>query len=86
VRLVLGVALGAALPSVLSTGGADRTVFALFLEVAMCVSAIPVIAKTLRQRRRGQRWPWRQVPGALPDQGAGPAELRLPDLTGVAGW
>jgi Kef-type K+ transport system membrane component KefB len=35
------------LPASLLSAGADRTVFALFLGVAMCVSAIPVIAKTL---------------------------------------
>lgn len=44
-----GLGLGAAflLPSGLVPDGVNRTVFALFLGVAMCVSAIPVIAKTL---------------------------------------
>ncbi|MCT9935405.1 cation:proton antiporter [Planotetraspora sp. A-T 1434] len=46
VPLVLGVGTGL-LPSPLTDGSRDRTVFALFLAVAMCVSAIPVIAKTL---------------------------------------
>ncbi|MGW2950985.1 cation:proton antiporter [Streptomyces eurythermus] len=47
VPLALGVAAGFVLPLSLLSGGADRTVVALFLGVAMCVSAIPVIAKTL---------------------------------------
>jgi Kef-type K+ transport system membrane component KefB len=47
VPLGLGVATGYALPAALMPGTVDRTVFALFLGVAMCVSAIPVIAKTL---------------------------------------
>ncbi|WP_235854435.1 cation:proton antiporter [Nonomuraea aridisoli] len=47
VPLLLGVAAGLALPATLIGPGADRTVFALFLGAAMCVSAIPVIAKTL---------------------------------------
>lgn len=45
--LGLGVATGFLLPSSLLPGGTSPTVFALFLGVAMCVSAIPVIAKTL---------------------------------------
>ncbi|MFD9407291.1 cation:proton antiporter [Streptomyces sp. NPDC059989] len=45
--LGLGVATGLLLPSSLLPGGTDPMVFALFLGVAMCVSAIPVIAKTL---------------------------------------
>lgn len=49
VPLGFGVATGFLLPiSLLSeTESSDRLVFALFLGVAMCVSAIPVIAKTL---------------------------------------
>ncbi|MEU3411671.1 cation:proton antiporter [Streptomyces sp. NPDC006658] len=47
VPLAFGVAAGFVLPLSLLSGGADRTVVALFLGVAMCVSAIPVIAKTL---------------------------------------
>ncbi|WP_412745796.1 cation:proton antiporter [Krasilnikovia sp. MM14-A1004] len=46
VPLALGVAAGYLLPTAY-LGGTERTVFALFLGVAMCVSAIPVIAKTL---------------------------------------
>jgi len=47
VPLGLGVACGLLLPvGVLSTSG-DRSVFAAFLGVAMCVSALPVIAKIL---------------------------------------
>jgi Kef-type K+ transport system membrane component KefB len=43
----LGIGLGFPLARLLHTGTADTQVFALFLGVAMCVSAIPVIAKTL---------------------------------------
>ncbi|GAA2215309.1 hypothetical protein GCM10009850_107760 [Nonomuraea monospora] len=46
IPFALGVGAGL-LPSPLAAGSPDRTVFALFLGVAMCVSAIPVIAKTL---------------------------------------
>ncbi|WP_221349903.1 cation:proton antiporter [Streptomyces beigongshangae] len=45
--LALGVGLGYLLPKSLHAPGADPTVFALFVGVAMCVSAIPVIARTL---------------------------------------
>ncbi|WP_245966828.1 cation:proton antiporter [Sphaerisporangium album] len=48
VPLALGVATGYLLPASLLGEGTDPTVFALFLGVATCVSAIPVIAKTLR--------------------------------------
>ncbi|MGP3953419.1 cation:proton antiporter [Streptomyces sp. 7N604] len=47
IPLALGTATGYWLPRSLTPDGADRTVVALFLGVAMCVSAIPVIAKTL---------------------------------------
>jgi Kef-type K+ transport system membrane component KefB len=47
VPLALGVAIGFLVPGSLLAAGADRTTFACFLGVAMCVSAIPVIAKTL---------------------------------------
>jgi Kef-type K+ transport system membrane component KefB len=47
VPLGLGLALGLAMPGSLLARSGDRMVFALFLGVAMCVSAIPVIAKTL---------------------------------------
>jgi Kef-type K+ transport system membrane component KefB len=47
IPLGLGITAGYLLPSSLLTAGSDRTTFALFLGVAMCVSAIPVIAKTL---------------------------------------
>ncbi|MDH6139481.1 Kef-type K+ transport system membrane component KefB [Kitasatospora sp. GP30] len=42
--LALGVGLGLLLPA---SGHTDHAVYAAFLGVAMCVSAIPVIAKTL---------------------------------------
>jgi Kef-type K+ transport system membrane component KefB len=47
VPLVLGVAVAFLLPATMLGGRSDRTVFALFLGVALCVSAIPVVAKTL---------------------------------------
>ncbi|MFF4416098.1 cation:proton antiporter [Streptosporangium sp. NPDC001559] len=47
VPLGLGIGAGFLLPRTLVPEGTDITVFALFLGVAMCVSAIPVIAKTL---------------------------------------
>ncbi|WP_242614323.1 cation:proton antiporter [Actinomadura roseirufa] len=47
VPLVLGVACGLTLPGSLFAAGAERGVCVSFLAVAMCVSAIPVIAKTL---------------------------------------
>ncbi|MFG1991011.1 cation:proton antiporter [Actinoplanes sp. NPDC048988] len=45
--LALGVAAGFLVPAALLTETSDRGTFALFLGVAMCVTAIPVIAKTL---------------------------------------
>jgi Kef-type K+ transport system membrane component KefB len=47
IPLGLGIGAGYLLPKALVPDGTDITVFALFLGVAMCVSAIPVIAKTL---------------------------------------
>lgn len=47
IPLGLGVALGFGVSGALMGEGAHRGVFALLLGVAMCVSAIPVIAKTL---------------------------------------
>ncbi len=47
VPLGLGIGAGYVLPKMLIPEGTDSTVFALFLGVALCVSAIPVIAKTL---------------------------------------
>lgn len=45
--LALGVWLGFALPGSLRPSGADPTVFAWFIGVAMCVSSIPVIGRVL---------------------------------------
>ncbi|MFE9749096.1 cation:proton antiporter [Saccharothrix saharensis] len=45
--LGFGVGVGLLLPSDLLSGDKGELAFALFLGVAMCVSAIPVIAKTL---------------------------------------
>lgn len=47
IPLASGIAVGLALPASLLAPGGDRMVFALFMGVALCVSAIPVIAKTL---------------------------------------
>ncbi|CAL9674490.1 Na(+)_H(+)-K(+) antiporter GerN (plasmid) [Streptomyces sp. enrichment culture] len=47
VPLSLGIGLGYPLAGLMPTGSADTYVFALFMGVAMCVSALPVIAKTL---------------------------------------
>ncbi|MFD0395836.1 cation:proton antiporter [Streptomyces nogalater] len=51
VPLGLGVGTAFLLPAALVPDGTERGVFALFLGVAMCVSAIPVIAKTLMEMR-----------------------------------
>jgi Kef-type K+ transport system membrane component KefB len=52
VPLSLGVATGLLVPASLTANGrSGHWVFALFLGVAMCVSAIPVIAKTLSDMR-----------------------------------
>ncbi|WP_440103075.1 cation:proton antiporter [Streptosporangium sp. H16] len=51
VPLVLGVGIGFLAPSEMIAEGVDHTVFALFLGVALCVSAIPVIAKVLMEMR-----------------------------------
>ena len=45
--LALGIAAGFVVPAALLTDDTGRGTFALFLGVAMCVTAIPVIAKTL---------------------------------------
>ncbi|NUT90768.1 MAG: cation:proton antiporter [Saccharothrix sp.] len=47
VPLGLGVGAGFVLPAAMLGPAAERPVFALFLGVAVCVSAIPVIAKVL---------------------------------------
>jgi Kef-type K+ transport system membrane component KefB len=47
IPLGLGFASGLLLPAALFPGSTHRPVFALFVGVALCVSAIPVIAKTL---------------------------------------
>ncbi|HEX6075720.1 MAG TPA: cation:proton antiporter [Micromonosporaceae bacterium] len=47
IPLGFGIATGLLLPGSLLGSGTDPVVFSLFLGVAMCVSAIPVIAKTL---------------------------------------
>lgn len=47
IPLGLGIGLGFVLPPSLIPDGIGQGVFALFIGVAMCVTAIPVIAKTL---------------------------------------
>jgi Kef-type K+ transport system membrane component KefB len=47
IPLGIGIGLGLLLPAVLRSPTTGRGTFAFFLGVAMCVSAIPVIAKTL---------------------------------------
>lgn len=49
--LVLGVAAGYLVPRQMFPAMTERTTFALFLGVAMAVSAVPVIAKTLTDMR-----------------------------------
>jgi Kef-type K+ transport system membrane component KefB len=51
IPLGLGIGLGFVLPSSLVPEGISQGVFALFIGVAMCVTAIPVIAKTLSDLR-----------------------------------
>lgn len=51
IPLGLGVGAGFLVPGDLLADGSDRAVFAVFLGIAMCVSAIPVIAKTLMDLR-----------------------------------
>jgi len=51
IPLALGMLAGAVMPASLMAGPKDRWVYASFLGVAMCVSAIPVIAKTLSDLR-----------------------------------
>ncbi|MET7400224.1 cation:proton antiporter [Dactylosporangium sp. NPDC005572] len=51
VPLGLGVACGLLLPAAILPASGDRTLFASFLGVALCVSAIPVIAKILADLR-----------------------------------
>jgi K+:H+ antiporter len=46
-----GITLGLLMPAGMRGPGTERWVFALFLGVAMCVTAIPVIAKTLTDMR-----------------------------------
>ena len=64
VPLALGVTLGLFLPAtVVASGHTSRSVLALFIGVTMCVSAIPVMAKTLSDMRLlhrdlGQPGPW----------------------------
>ncbi|HEV8164163.1 MAG TPA: cation:proton antiporter, partial [Actinomycetota bacterium] len=51
VPLGLGIALGLLLPASVRGATTSAAAFALFLGVAMCVSAIPVIAKALLEMR-----------------------------------
>lgn len=51
VPLVLGTALGVVLPADLSQPGVPRHAFALFVGVSMSVTAFPVLARILTERR-----------------------------------
>ncbi|HET8660514.1 MAG TPA: cation:proton antiporter [Micromonosporaceae bacterium] len=51
IPLALGVGLGYVVPASLLPDTTERPIFAVFLGVAMCVTAIPVIAKTLADMR-----------------------------------
>src|SRR5262249_18068404 len=73
VPLGFGIAAGFALPSTLLTAGTHRTVFAGFVGVAMCVSAIPVIAKTLLEMR-------------LMHRNVGQLIISAADVGDVVGW
>jgi Kef-type K+ transport system membrane component KefB len=55
IPLGLGIALGFLFPDSLVPSTVDRGVFALFVGVAMCVTAIPVLAKTLADMRMTHR-------------------------------
>jgi Kef-type K+ transport system membrane component KefB len=55
IPLTLGITLGLFAPDALTPDGAEQVVVALFLGVAMCVTAIPVIAKTLADLRLTHR-------------------------------
>ncbi|HEX3650489.1 MAG TPA: cation:proton antiporter, partial [Pseudonocardiaceae bacterium] len=47
IPLMFGIGLGLILPGALAGPAASTGIFALFMGIAMCVTAIPVIAKTL---------------------------------------
>lgn len=49
IPLLMGVAAGLLLPKVLRPAGTDHAEFAMFIGVAICISAIPVIASALMQ-------------------------------------
>ncbi|MFJ4972562.1 cation:proton antiporter [Streptomyces sp. NPDC088755] len=49
--LALGIGMGFLLPATLMGPEADRTTFALFMGIAVAISALPVIAKTLLDMR-----------------------------------
>src|SRR5690349_2644972 len=55
IPLAAGIGIGFMLPASLLSPTSPRGVFALFLGVAMCVSAIPVIARTLIDLRMMHR-------------------------------
>lgn len=55
IPLALGITLGLFVPDALLPEGTEPIVVALFLGIAMCVTAIPVIAKTLADLRLTHR-------------------------------
>jgi K+:H+ antiporter len=73
VPLTFGVLAGMVMPRSMLAGDTERWVFALFLGVAMCVSAIPVISKTLSDLR-------------LLHRDVGQLTLAAGTVDDVAGW
>ncbi len=55
VPLAMGIGVGLILPTPLRPAGTDPAVFAGFMGIALCVSAIPVIAKTLMELKLTHR-------------------------------
>ncbi|GAA3465005.1 cation:proton antiporter [Saccharothrix longispora] len=71
--LGLGVGAGMVLPAAMIGEGAARPVFALFIGVAICVSAIPVIAKVLLEMN-------------LMHRDIGQLTMTAAGLDDIAGW
>ncbi|MBW3578502.1 MAG: cation:proton antiporter [Actinobacteria bacterium] len=55
VPLALGLALGLVMPDTYVGDGAGRTIFAMFIAVALSISALPVVAKILQDMRLMRR-------------------------------
>jgi Kef-type K+ transport system membrane component KefB len=82
----LGVAAGMLIPASFVPAGVSRVLFALFLGVAMCVTAIPVIVKTLTDMRLlGHRIGQLTVASAMVDDMIGWTLLSIISAAIVAG-